>query len=116
MLTIRREQMAVLERCMFKRFEDRMVVRLSTSYPQQCAAMSEPALRDMIREGTKQAAVYRVTAEFDVERYLECMVLYGVDFDTADRTLWAGEILRAEGVEGSEKMNRIDNHETFSRR
>jgi hypothetical protein len=52
----------------------------------------------------------------DVRRYLECMALYGRDFDTGEETAWAGRILRDKSLTGTLKMDRIADYETFARR
>ena len=113
MLRIRRQQMSKLSAHMLRQFEDRMVVRLRTRFPAETGAMDEPELRQLVQEGIEQANAYDVTAEFDVQRYLECMVEHGRDFDTAPETAWAGDILRTGGLTGAEKMDRIDDYETF---
>jgi hypothetical protein len=95
MLTIRKQQMAAFERAESKKFEDRMVIHLKKFFPGQCAALGESKLPETIRYGIKRAAAYGVTAERDVNRYIDLMIVFGRDFDTDQRFSWAGKILRA---------------------
>lgn len=113
MLKIRKEQMDVMSDYMLIQFEDRMVLHLRSTFPEQTKDTIELDLRAMIEAGIEKADKYDVTDESDVERYLECMVLYGPNFDADSRTSWAGEILRDERLIGTEKMNKINDYELF---
>jgi hypothetical protein len=113
MLVMRKEQMDVFGNYEIKKFEDRMVLHLRSSLPEEAETITEEVLRQMIQTGIDKAESYQVTDEVDVERFLECMVRYGSDFDTDPKTSWAGEILRDEGFTGTEKMNQINDYELF---
>ena len=114
MLHIRPEQMDAFKDDILRKFEDRMAMHLRSQFPEQTQQMEEPELRQMINNGTFRARKYKVTLEPDVCRYLECMVLHGVDFDTNPKTSWAGNILRNKSMSGRDKMNRIDDYEMFT--
>jgi len=101
MLTIRKEQMAAFARAETKKFEDRMLIHLNKFFPRQCAGLGEPKLRETIRYGIKRAAAYGVTAERDVNKYIDLMIVFGRDFDTDNRFRWAGEILRTRKSPGA---------------
>ena len=88
-------------------------IHLRSNFLEQTKNLPEHVLREMIRSGINKAETYEVTDEVDVERFLECMVRYGEDFDNDPKTSWAGEILRDEGFNGREKMNRINDYELF---
>jgi len=75
--------------------------------------IGDQELRIIIQSGMKKAESYEVTDETDVERFLDCMMRYGHDFDTNPRTSWAGDILGRQGLSGTEKMNHIDEYELF---
>jgi len=115
-MQIRKAQMQALSEYMLDRFEDRMVAHLRSRFPEQTQKMQEPDLRAFIRDGIDRARTYGVTKEFDVRRYLECMVTFGAEFDTEPQTSWAGDILRSEGLTGTGKMDWIDDHATFALR
>ena len=114
MLKIRKEQMETFKNDILRKFEDKMFIHLRSQFPEETKQMEEPELREMIHNGIFHARRYKVTLEPDVCRYLECMVLHGVDFDTNPKTSWAGDILRDKGMSGREKMNRIDDYEMFT--
>jgi hypothetical protein len=98
--------MAAFARAETKKFEDRMLIHLNKFFPRQCAALGEPKLRETIRDGIKRAAAYRITAERDVYKYIDLMVVFGHDFDTDKRFPWAGEILRKQKSPGA-KINAL---------
>lgn len=114
MLVIRQEQFDALSAGLLEQFEDRMVADLRNDFPNQTAATPEAPLRVQVRAGIEKARTYGVVDEFDIERYLQCMVLHGQDFDVTPRTAWAGEILRTPGLPGDKKMDQINNHQIFA--
>jgi hypothetical protein len=116
MLKIRETQMKTMSEYMLRQFENRMVVYLRTTFPKQTEALPEAELRVRIRTSVAQAAQYNVTAEDDVRRYLEYVIMYDTDFDTDPRSAWAGEILRTRDMSGGEKMDRIDEYDLFGPR
>ncbi len=105
--------MEVLSKYMVDQFVDDALVRLRTVFPEQTKDMPERELRHLIRTGIDRAESYDITDQVDVERFLECMVLHGSDFDTDSKTSWAGEILLDESFTGTEKMNLINDYELF---
>lgn len=113
MLKIRKTQMDSLSEAMLKQFEDRMVIHLRSACPEQTHDIPEPELRVTIRQGIDSAAQYNITSEVDIRRYLECVVVYGPDFDTNPKTAWAGHILNNKQLSGTEKMNRVDEYALF---
>lgn len=113
MVIIRKEQMEVLSKNMVNQFVDNTLIHLRTIFPDQTQDMTDQQLRDMIQAGINEAESYEITDEVDVERFLECIVRYGRDYDTDPKTSWAGEILRDESLTGMEKMNQINDYELF---
>ena len=112
-MIIRTEQMDILGDYKFRQFVDRMVAHLKKEFPEQTAEMAESDLRVLINEGVERAENYEVTDDVDIERYLECMLRYGGDFDMNLQTSWAGEILHDNDLSGFDKMNRINDYELF---
>lgn len=106
-LVIREEQREVLRKYMLKQFEDRMVLHLRRIFPNEIKSFSEPDLRAQIQKGMNRSAQYQITMGGDVQRYLECAVIYGWDFDT---TPWAREILRHDDWDGEMKMDQIEQY------
>src|SRR5262245_66148877 len=116
MLKIRKVQMKTLSEYTLGQFEHRMTVHLRTTFPKQTADLQEEELRVKVHIGVARAAQYNVTAEDDVRRYLEYMIMYGADFDTNPQSAWAGGILRTQDISGGEKMDRVDEHDLFGPR
>lgn len=110
MFVIRKAQMKALSRYMVEQFVDTSLVHLKTNFPEQTKEIQDGNLRSMINSGIEKAARYNVTIEEDVLRYLEYMLSYGTDFDTDPATLWAGEILRSQDIDGPEKIVRLDDY------
>lgn len=94
MLTIRPQQLDVLSEPHLKAFEDRMVAHLKDSFTKQSKSLGEPKLREVIRHGIKQAALYGIGIERDVCQYVDLMMVWGADFDRDPNLPWAGQILR----------------------
>ena len=103
--------MAQLSEYMLRQFETRMAAHLRAAFPAATQAMPDPELRAAIRTGMAEAAAYDVVVEEDIQRYLGYMMIYGRDFDRRADTSWAGDILRIENLDGSLKMDRIDEHD-----
>ena len=70
-----------------------MLAHLRRFFPSQCLAAGDQLLRETIQYGVRRAAGYGITAKRDVCKYIDLMVVFGRDFDTDRRALWAGEIL-----------------------
>ncbi len=107
MLVMRKVQMEAFGKYMAEEFENNMAEHLRAAFPAQIAVLSEPELRSLVHNGAARAQSYGVRMRPDIRRYLECMVVYGADFDTSSRTGWAGRILRAKSLSGAEKMDMI---------
>jgi hypothetical protein len=103
MLTIRAAQFAVFSQVEMGKFEDWTLAHLRKFFPDQCAALGEPELREWIRYGIWRAAHHGVTAKRDVCKYLDLMIVFGRDFDK--RWGWAGDILRRGGNSGARMQN-----------
>lgn len=113
MLVIREEQMKVFQADMLQKFEDRMVVHLKTNFHREIENTIAHNLRVIVRAGIEKAAEYDITTENDIRCYLEYMAIYGADFDTAPKTSWAGDILRLEDIDGTEKMDKMAEYDLF---
>lgn len=113
MIIIRREQMETFENVAMRAFEDRMLAHLRENHPDKIQDMNDEQLLGLIRQGIRRAETHEVVIEWDVCRYLELVVLYGLEFDESPETTWAGEILRSKELDGTGKMDRIGHYETF---
>ena len=107
-MIIRQEQMQVFSDHMRRSFQSRMAAHLRQALPGQTSGISEADLRATIAAGIDRAAGYDVTRQADVQIFLEYVIWYGLDFDTAPQTEWAGRILRDKSRNGAEKMYALD--------
>ena len=113
MLTMRAEQMATLKAEGLRKFVDEMLAHLRKRCPKQTEAMDDAALRESIGEGIAQAGEHGVTDENDVRRFLEYRTQYGPEFGQSPDTAWAGKILADKELDGTQKMDRIDEYHLF---
>jgi hypothetical protein len=113
MLRIRPAQMQMFGEAMQRSFQLRMLAYVRESFPSITEERSNEQILDMIAQGIDSAGRYHVGAEEDVQRYLKYVFIYGLDFDSKMEQI--GEILRADFLIGSKKMDRIDQYEASLR-
>jgi|HubBroStandDraft_6_1064221.scaffolds.fasta_scaffold00634_9 hypothetical protein len=116
MLTIRKEQVKALEGGMARQFELKMIDHLRQKFPSETEKKEDEELVAEIRQGVKTSGKYGISAECDVARYIEYMMMYGLSFDTDPKWDWAGKILRTDGISGVEKLDRVDTRDQFLRK
>src|ERR1700681_3763804 len=92
-MVIRSAQMDAFSENASQAFEDRMMAHLNRCFPDQCGAMQEAGVRETIRYGIEQAADHGITAQRDVCKYIDLMVVFGRDFDRDPAVPWASSIL-----------------------
>lgn len=96
-------------------FERNMIEHLRQKFPDETEKKEDEELLVEVRQGVKTSGKYGISAECDVARYIEYMMIYGLSFDTDPKLEWAGKIIRSEGICGVEKLDRIDAHDQFLR-
>ena len=115
MLTIRSEQMEALKQYMLSRFERKMIAELRRCFPEKSDVMQEGGLKNLIRTGYERAKLYDITSEYDIGRFLRCLVQYGPYFGLSGETRWAEKILSDCSLKGRQKMDKIAAYDVFSR-
>lgn len=115
-MEIRDAQLETLAANQMRRFVDGMVIHLRDDFrsERQRHGVSDTCLPDLVRSGIEDAARYGVTYEDDVQLYLECLAMLGPEFDRDPTIPWAGEILRADYLDGETKMSEIHEHLLFN--
>jgi hypothetical protein len=106
MLTIRKEQFAVLAHLEARKFEKWMLVHLKRFFPTQCALFGDQRIKEMVRHAIQRAPIYGITSKRDVCKYIDVMIFFGREFDSDERSRWAGNILRRRGEPGV-KLQRL---------
>lgn len=91
MLVIRNQQTDVLSKYMIKRFEARIAVYLSKSFPD----VDKDNLWQIIQYGIEKAKTYNIISESNVYEYIILMLILGQDFDTNPSYSWASEVLNS---------------------
>ena len=104
MLTIRSEQMKVLEDVARGHFETEMAEHSRAFSPRLCAVLGKAALRGAINGMMARAEGYGFTFRGPIRLYIEMSFLFGSGFDTDPQYPVLGEQLRADG----DQMTRAD--------
>jgi hypothetical protein len=86
-------QMAALDACAVRAFENRTYAHLQQYFPRHCLLLGEPQMRLVVQHGWAKAKSYELTAEPCVRSYIEFMCLIGGGFDADPLLPWAAEIL-----------------------
>jgi hypothetical protein len=108
MLIITEEQMSNLRQVPLKQFERDMFTYLTDNFSEYVKDKPKQELQTFIYEGIEQAEQYQIEFKDDVRRYLEFMVMYAQDFDKNSQTVWAHTTLYSKELDGTTKMDLID--------
>lgn len=85
----------------------RLLQHVRDFFPEQCKALGEDALRDVVDEGIERASSYQLSHEGPIRHFLELMFTLGSDFDLAFRPPSAQQILKSHELSDHEKMERL---------
>ncbi|MFP2907947.1 hypothetical protein ACLESD_23430 [Pyxidicoccus sp. 3LFB2] len=96
---------------MAEQFMEQMATHLREVFPEETQPWSEERLLKHVTEAAERASQYGVVLEGDVQRYLECAVLYGWDFDRAPGSAWARAILEDSSLDGVAKMDALEEYQ-----
>lgn len=91
MFKIRREQKVAFREQALRDFEDRVVGHVERCFPERREVLGEGGVREVIRLGLERAAMHGIVAERDVCKFVDLMLVFGIDFDR--RCAWAREVL-----------------------
>ena len=108
--------MAVLGETSLRRFKGRMYDHLRGRFAQQSRDYDEDSLRQLIDTGILRAKNYGLGTEFQLRRFLEYMMIYRPHFDEDAEIPWAHEVLSDTSLSAGDKIQRLDDHDTFSGR
>ncbi len=92
-MIVRQEQLNTLSESATSDFENRVVAHLSKCFPAESEVLQEQGVREIIQYGMERAASYDVSAERDVCKYIDVMMVFGRDFDKDEDLPWASRIL-----------------------
>ena len=106
MLTVRQEQMQILQKQKLLRFEDRIVEHVRSFFKHQCQSLSEGQIRKIIQYGTERAKAHGFVSERDICGYLNLTFTFGCDFDKDEHLPWVASVLNL-GCIPSKKIQRL---------
>lgn len=95
---VRTEQFQALGEASRRDFEDRMVRHAARLFPEACRTLGEEGVRGLIRHGGARAAVYHLTREADLCKFIELMFAFGRDFDQIPKLPWVSATLLDESI------------------
>jgi len=88
--------MKIFNNYMLNHFEKSMVGHLYSVFPNNCNALGETEVRNIVHYGIERARFYGIVIERDVSKYINLMFLFGRDFDTDPAFPWAAKILNED--------------------
>jgi hypothetical protein len=98
MLTIRKEQMAVFNEAVVRKFEDEMAEHCHAFAPQLCEEAGCANVATAVRKGLKNAERYGFSMRGPLRFYIEMMLTFGSDFDTDPQLPWVAEELGSSEI------------------
>jgi hypothetical protein len=111
MLKVRREQMETFRTQRQARFVQRMVDYLRVTFSTQTKNLTDDHLRETVQQGERKAHDYGIVYEDDIRRFLGYVVVYGLTLDSHPQTQWIADILHRHDIDGTVKMDFLDDYE-----
>jgi hypothetical protein len=102
-----RAQIDALALSSARRFEERCVALLRTTWRDRFAPLDDDAVREAVRERIQAAARYGFTGQRDVYRFVNLSCYLGLDFEARPELDWTVALLRRPGVDLSRKVELI---------
>jgi len=116
MLVIRPEQMEALNAGCLEQYRQRVVERLHREYSDPDAQASDEELHDFVCRGMEQAGSYGIDGEDDMEAFIVFLFVHGERFDDDPDFAWARSILDDDEIDGTAKMEAIEEREALMER
>ena len=107
MLTIRREQLHLLEQTGEAALEARMAAHVAKFFPVQARALGPERLIQVVRDGRHRAARYGLVREREVFLFLDLMFALSFHFDEHPKAPWARRILTNTSMTTTQRMERL---------
>lgn len=110
MLTIRSQQMEVLETAQAERFEREIAAHIRERFPRAAFVGDDQRLRSFVAESIRLARTFGLHHRFDLRRFIEFRAEYGENFHQLE---WASKILNDKYLSGCGKMEQIDSYSLY---
>jgi hypothetical protein len=116
MITLGKKQMMAFSEQRLHSFVKRMVYLLQHEFIKEINVLklNNNDLEIMVFQGIMTAEKYHIIQEYDLELYLQCMLLLNPKFDNDFNFPWATTILNNNSLSGNQKMDQINNYLLFS--
>ncbi|NQZ06101.1 MAG: hypothetical protein HRT35_02980 [Algicola sp.] len=109
MLAISETQLKKLSDHMRHQFEQRMISYLKNRHPDNIQNLSEEDITNVVKNRTKSAESYGIVYENDIRRFIEYFVINGTHPDDENENIES--VLQCNNIDGTTKMDRIDDLE-----
>lgn len=91
MLTIRDEQLALLQDPRRERVMAALVEHVERFFPMRCRALGKVGVHEAVEHGVARASTHGFVTERDLCKYVDLMFVFGRDFDRDEG--WVEEVL-----------------------
>lgn len=108
MLTLRPEQLEILDAHMMRKFEDRVIAKLEEVFPDRFEPGNEMEARNFVRAGVRKGERYDITEDEDVEDLVLLLAKYGLNFEKDRKYLDCRLILEDKDLMGDAKVTLLE--------
>ena len=115
-LRLRAEQMTVLGRAARAEFVMQSANQLRGAFPRQTQGVSFRRLLRLVEDWTAQAEAGGIELAEDVRTFIECQAVLGRVRDPKRSVPWLAGVLGRADLDGTAKVDLIDEHMTFGNR
>ncbi len=110
-LTVRREQLSLLNRDVLRQYKLRVARLFESRYPGRFE--SPEGAEEFVEASVKIAARYQVTSELHIAMLADFLLHHGTDFASDPRCEWAKAILEDTEGTGNDRVARLDSWRTL---
>jgi PAS domain-containing protein len=108
LLTIRKAQIAAFDAMMMRRFEGRVLARLTQELPAAVRALGGDGARAYVETAIRNATGYGVVEDADAERYVLLLAGHGLGADAMPDEEGRREILEDADLPGDAKVQLLE--------
>lgn|SRR5450759_2445638 len=105
-MIIRSKQLETMAKFSRQRFDDTAAEYLRTNHPDEPISKDDSQLARFIKQGVDKGASYAITREVDVIRFLEVLLVTGMDFEASASLRWVADYLR-EPVRAEHRLDNV---------
>jgi hypothetical protein len=108
MLKFSKAQLDNIEKAMQASFELRVVDYLRKAFPNAANPMTDADLLQFVRAALTRAASHELLIEWNLLRFVEYTLMFGLGFEDQPAFDWAQRILGDAGLNDTEKMDQLE--------